>query len=518
VPSPVQIFISYARDDDVTPPGVPGATGFVTHLHQHLDYEFKKREPQRPRLWRDTEQLGDGEQFEPRLDEEINASAILLVVLSRNWMARPYCRRELESFAARWRHEGPESIKRRIVVVGCRHLDPNVRPSWLQGQVGFAFYSLDDPDSRGLEHEFYGPQGVQDARYWRKIAELAEHLLRAAGFLVRERPASAAPSNGRTIYLAKPATDMRKHYDRLVAELRLKGYAVVPDPEHDLLADADARKAIDRALADSEVSVHLVGEKHGPAPEDELPLVDLQLARAKAKALPLVDTEDRRVGFHRILWVPRAIDAGGDSPEPTVVRDPFDVLAKFGGEHSGDSVESDTISRFVDFLQQHLARMAQPRRRPARGALQSGGIDKSEGRLKIYVDHQEADTEYAYNFAKILHQRQRKLNLFMPAFDGPPAEQKRLRSKYLRECDSVVICWGAAPEVWAKGRMIELADWERLGRNDGFACRGLVAGPPPGMPKKRFREVLVTDEIEFIDLTEREQPLPEELDRLIPAL
>jgi hypothetical protein len=514
---PVQIFISYARDDDATPPHVPDATGFVTFLHRQIAYAFQKRGPFRPRICQDVDTIGDGDQFETKIKQEIDASAILLVVLSRNWLARPFCRRELELFAQRWSHEGAEGVRRRIVVVGKRHVDPGRRPSLLQGQVGFAFYSLTDPDSHGLEHEFYGVDGAQDARYWRQLEALAEQLLRSAGHLVRERPASVSPPNGRTVYLAKPATDMRKAYDRLVGELTQKGFAVVPDPTQDLIPDATAREVIGRAFAAAEVSIHLLGEKHGPTPEDEPPLVDLQLACAATQAAPFVDKDDRRIGFHRIIWAPRTLDRGAESNGPAGERDPFAVVASFGSEHDGDCVEGDTLSRFVDFLQQHLVRIARPRKRPARAALDRGGAEKSPGRTKIYVDHKEEDADHAYALAQALQQRHGKLNLLMPAFDGSPAEQKRLRKKYLHDCDSVVICWGAASEVWTKVRLAELEDFGGLGRSDDFARRGLVAGPPPGTPKKRFRELLLSDDVTFIDLTEREQPTPEELDRLVPG-
>lgn len=512
---PVQIFLSYARDDDATPPHVPDARGFVTFLHRQLAFEFQKRGPFRPKICQDVDKIADGDQFEAKIKQEIDDSAILLVVLSRNWLARPFCRRELELFTQRWSHEGPESVRRRIVVVGKRHVDPDRRPSLLQGQVGFAFYSLNDPESRGREYEFYGADGTQEARYWRQLEALAEQLLRSAGHLVRERPVSVSPPNGRTVYLAKPATDMRKAYDRLVAELTQKGYSIVPDPAQDLVPDATAREVVDRALAAAEVSIHLLGEKHGPAPEDEPPLVDLQLAQAAARAEPLVENDDRRSGFHRIIWAPRTLDGSGTTNAATAARDPFAVVAAFGREHDGDCIEGDTLSRFVDFLQQHLVRIARPRKRPARP--DRPNPEKSQGRTKVYVDHKEEDTDHAYRLAQALQQRHARVNLLMPAFDGSPAEQKRLRKKYLHDCDSVVICWGAAPEVWMKGRLAELDDPQRLGRSEAFARRGLVAAPPPLTPKKRFGNLVSNDDIAFVDLTEREQPTPEEIDRLVPG-
>ncbi len=95
---PMQIFISYARDDDEPPPDIQGGRGFVEFLHEHLKYKFITSGPFPPDLWRDVQNISDGEQFPPRLEQELSKSSLLLVVLSENWMASAYCRKELEYF------------------------------------------------------------------------------------------------------------------------------------------------------------------------------------------------------------------------------------------------------------------------------------------------------------------------------------------------------------------------------------------------------------------------------------
>src|SRR6516162_4886172 len=65
----MQIFISYARDDDVVPPDQIGAKGFVTVLYEQLLYEFQNLGQPRPNLWRDTRAVGRGDQFEPLIEK-----------------------------------------------------------------------------------------------------------------------------------------------------------------------------------------------------------------------------------------------------------------------------------------------------------------------------------------------------------------------------------------------------------------------------------------------------------------
>ena len=176
----VQIFMCYARVDDAPPPHLPDAKGFVTFLHEQLAFELRRIGAPWPKIWRDTKRIENADQFEPRIEQAISDSSILLVVLSKNWISRPYCVRELESFAERWKADG--GLRERIVVAAKREVDPDRRPSLLQGQVGIKFYALDEheEDIGGLEQEFYAGGRIRDPRYEDRIEELAGILWRKA--------------------------------------------------------------------------------------------------------------------------------------------------------------------------------------------------------------------------------------------------------------------------------------------------------------------------------------------------
>jgi hypothetical protein len=507
--SPFQIFISYARDDDAVPPGVPNATGFVTFLHGQLEYAFKKRGPRRPRVWRDLVGIEKADQFEERIETEVAKSSVLLVVLSHNWMSRQFCRRELECFARRWRAEGELGTRRRVIVVGKRHVDTEHRPSLLQGQEGFAFYALDDPDKFGSVHEFFGPEGPRDARYWKRIDELADYLVRFAGFEGARAPVPASTWNGRTVYVAKPATDMRKAYDRLVKELQQREFRVVPEPAADIPYDGTADDVIDKALEQSEVAIHLLGEKHGPIPEDLTPLVDLQLARAARRiAAGEARTEGAKHGLRRIIWAPMHLDPELGFGESITGRDSLAVLGRFSEHLPTDKVYGDGLSKFVDFLFQNLE-LAAP---AAVEALVPPATDS-----RYYVYYWPKDRRFAVSVAKaLLHN---KVVPVLAAVDGDEVERNALHRQRLRECDAIVLCWGAASETWAVTSASELKNWRDLGRTRKFACRGLVVGPPPHEVKADIVELPPHSEIDVIlDLTGHEQPTPEALGPLFAAV
>ena len=494
------IFISYARDDDVPPPDKPDKKGFVTFLDESVQYEFRDLGPDRPKIWRDIKRISDGDQFTPELETALKEASFLVVVLSPNWMASTWCNRELETFA---KYHGRDGILQRIIVVGKHYIDPNKRPELLQGQTGFEFYVRNrDPDDIAGDTEFFDRGEARDERYWQKIKALVAHLLKR-----KPAPVAAAtyPPSGRTIYVAKPASDMRAGYDRIVSELVGRGHTVVPPPMEDIPLGA-AVETIDKALSGAEISIHLLGEKAGAAPEDQLPMVKLQLARAAEKA-----GKDGGGKFHRLVWAPAmwSSQAAAGQGAPEVERHPVDVLTRFDRQLPTDKVEGDSLSKFVDFINQHLTAIAPPR-------LPSGLPAGKSGEISLYLYHSQEDSDYALNLAQALQQRQ--LDALLPVFDGPDAEIKSFNGKQLAQCDAVILCWASASEVWVRAQASGLRNWQELGRKQQFSYRAVVAAPPPGNRKKAGKLLFPRSDIDLVvDLSDKDIPTADLLDMLVPV-
>ena len=520
----VQIFMSYARVDDAPPPHLPDAKGFVTFLHEQLAFELRRIGAPWPKIWRDTKRIENADQFEPRIEQAISDSSILLVVLSKNWISRPYCVRELESFAERWKADG--GLRERIVVAAKREVDPDRRPSLLQGQVGIKFYALDEheEDIGGLEQEFYAGGRIRDPRYEDRIEELAGILWRKAN-RNRERtstnieqplptprpeprpPLPAVRPNGRTIFVAKPADDMYEAYDRVTKELQERGNNVVPPADVNIPHDSSALAFIDEALGAAAMSVHLLGAKAGFAPDSQDPIVKLQLARAAAKVgAPLKQGEGGdRQAFKRIIWAPKVLENDADT-KTVLERDPASVLTQSFGSRQldTDEIEGSSLTKFVTFLLQL------PPLLPAKWPLPPGA--------KLYLHHRREDSDFVGMVIEALEQFQ-AVEAVYPAFDGPSNDVAALHLKRLAECDAVVLCWAVAPEVWIRAEADLLRDWHRLNRSGQFAYRGVIAGPPPHDRKKFLVQRPPRKEIDLVvDLTDQDRPWPEALRTLVAGV
>ena len=531
----LQIFLSYSRKDDLLPPHMSVGKGFVTCLREQLLYEFSQRGAPEPTIWRDKRSLERGDQFDPIIREAIESSAIFLVVLSPNWMSRPYCKQELDLFKQRWQHIGEMGVKQRIVVVCKSHVDRDRRPSLLQGQEGYDFFKFEDPERTGQQIDFFARGEIRDQQYHDTIEELAGFLYRRAQHMnrhdeqvrsdieereeafvrTRNRVRQAKPrpdQDARKVYLAKPASDTREVYCQLVEELSRKGFAIFPDPDMDIPNNASATSFVDTALATADVSIHLLGEGEGYTPEKSEPIVRLQLARAARKlAAPQSN------GFRRIIWAPKLLEDEADPADPghefianttkqhptAGKREPREVLARFGDYHPTDKLLGDGRSTFVDFILEHLIETNSPR----------NDIGTLTPDNWVYIFHEKVDAKYAKELTKALRNRGIIANL--PATEGDPAALRRFHRKSLVDCSAVVVCWAEASEVWAKGRAREL-NWRKLGRSGKFAYRGLFAAPPPGDRKAEFVELPPRNEIDIIvDMTRNEQPIAEAIEPFV---
>jgi hypothetical protein len=519
----IQIFISYAREDNAIPPDAPGAKGFVTALHAYLEYAFQHHGYPRPIVWWDTRNVEDGD---PIVKEAIDASSLLLIILSRNWTHQLYCRRQLEFFRQRWQADG-DNIRHRIIVVRKHYVEENEHPALfgvtsglIPGQTGYDFFKFDGLKDPGKERLYFDPQKrPQDGDYIQKASELGRHLwlvarnfsqkdnLQALAGAEESRARSKVPRNGRTIYLAKPAPDMLQAHRRVERELYEAGFDVVPKEIQEIPPDESAIGFINEALEAAEVSVHLVGSGLGIAPTHHDRTVRLQLECAAAKVERCANERTgRTTGFHRIIWAPKFFTGE--------FRDPFLGFDKFRVQVEGDKlIESDNLSQFEDFLRDHLGRYTPETGKPC-GSEETGPTGDNEdadrtSEKKIYLYHSEEDSEYAADLALALQRENSRIEPLLPALEGPPPEVESYHRQRLAECDAVVLCWANASEVWIRAHAHQLRDWRGLGRTERFAFRGLIAGPPPGNRKKILLRVPPRSEIDkVLDLTEQAPSSP----------
>src|SRR5581483_8418921 len=123
---------------------------FVSTLAGQIDYYFNQARP-RPRLWWDRDNIDDGQQFRPAIQEAIDASSFFVVVLSEHWLASEYCQNELRLFRQRWKGESDFDFKHRIILAHKSTVPKERHPTLFPEQRGLQFFSM----SGGREVPFF---------------------------------------------------------------------------------------------------------------------------------------------------------------------------------------------------------------------------------------------------------------------------------------------------------------------------------------------------------------------------
>jgi hypothetical protein len=481
----------------------------VTALHERIAANFDDLGPPMPSVFRDTKQIGQADQFEPRLGAALEAAKLMIVVLSRNWLVSEWCVRELETFVGKWQRESEteQQIKERLFVVLKHVIAPDERPAWLQGQSGFPLVMLDKESN--TEVDFYDADlsRVTSGEWFTQCRDLAKGLRKrllgaAAAAEADAAAADPSPAGHATVYLARPAADMMSSYETLRVELTRRRIRVVPDPSQPIPTDgAQATERIDAALGEAALSIHLVGDKLGFQPEDATPIVRLQLDRAARLA-----TEAGP--FHRLIWAPQALPGAASG---SATRDPFKSLAAhYGGAFviaPGDKVDGDTLAKFTQFVVQHLEQIARPPR-PAQPAVASGS--------QVYVQHNEDDAAVAEGVAESLT----RLGYapVLPILEGAPADREHVHRDALRTADAVLLCWARASAFWVRSKASELRRWQDLGRRRAFQTRAVIALPPDTPDKERLRRFPVPQDLDGTIDASKAALEPPELDALLQRL
>jgi hypothetical protein len=359
----LQIFMSYARDDDEPTPGVDDELGFVSALHLQLNHELKHQGYPRPQIWRDIEQIEKAEGFESKLVDAIGKSDLLLVVLSRNWPKRPYCLDELRLFVAHCAAKGWQA-RERIIVVRKQMVADAECPQLFQvtGKTeGYNYFRFSGPNREaGYEQPLYWRGQVKHDLYYHRCSELGGYLFRTAKRFADNTPLPPMP---RTIYLAKPAQDMELAYLRVANDLMAQGHRVVPSPNEDIPSDASAAALIEEAMASADLSIHLLGGMDVSKEENAFVHMQLACAGAMTSKTPTVGGSKRR--FRRIVWAPKILDSSLDSGSGSF-RDPLAVLNSFDRYLPGDRVLGDVRSGFLSFLKVELAKLDDSQLEPSK--------------------------------------------------------------------------------------------------------------------------------------------------------
>lgn len=176
-------FVSYAWVDN-EPSGAGNTrwvSTFVDRLRKQLARELGRRE-HGDRVWLDYERLRGSHQISPKIREQLEASHLLVPILSKGYLASPWCVQELEIFLAL---HGPDTG--RIFPVWMSPVDDP--PEALASLLKYKFWYEDE--ARQPRTRWFPDIDATDRAYGDMQQDMARDM---AARLIELRPTEAAAS------------------------------------------------------------------------------------------------------------------------------------------------------------------------------------------------------------------------------------------------------------------------------------------------------------------------------------
>jgi hypothetical protein len=428
------IFISYAHIDNQ--PLTAEQQGWITRFHESLNALLSMRLGRKAEIWRD-EKLQGNDMFADEITEQFSKTAIMVSVLTPRYVESEWCTREIGEFCQQAEQRGGVVVdnKSRVLKVLKTPVDsPDSLPPAVKDVLGYEFFAMEDGAPLELDPA-YGDQFAQD--YNRKIGKLAWDAAQLLKKLETEAGAGKEPggepaSAKATVYLAECSHDRRDAREMLEADLRLHGYAVLPERRLPLDEEAGYVEAAKPLLARSCLSIHLVGSHYGAVPDGPSQKSTTVLQNELAVELC------RRGGLQRVIWLPSSTDSEQARQQAFIQALHQDAEVQFG---------ADLITGDIEELKTAIHGTLRSLEKPDPPAQEVQTAEAGDTRL-VYLVCVEKDRKATIPLRKTL--KREGFEVALPAFEGDAAAVRGANQKLLSACDAIIVFYGAGDEAWKR--------------------------------------------------------------------
>ena len=164
-------------------------------------------------VWMD-EQIDPTAGLTVEVRDKVTASGVLIIVMSKRYLASSWCRDELDWFRKQIQDRAGEHG--RVFVIRAQPTDTAAWPDFLRDErgyamPGFSFYDPESgvpwgwPDLRETPRDFVKEMCRLQSVLTKRLRELRDRAEKRAQVEAAAKPAMAAPSGARRIYLHAPA-------------------------------------------------------------------------------------------------------------------------------------------------------------------------------------------------------------------------------------------------------------------------------------------------------------------------
>lgn len=305
-----QLFVSYRRVAN------DSSDKWVDVFCEALRKNLREMVGNEVALWRDSEELKPGMPWRPQLQTAIDEATIFLAVVSRSYFGEDECRKELDWFLRRIKQD--PKVPRLIMPVFKQPPSPQKPPPPDVGVLQRHEFFVPDPGKAGHWREFSPSEGD----FWNSLARLAQDITLALEGM-------GGSTQHEKVFLARVCPELESQREEVRADLRQRGYEVVPQNEYFWNAN-DIEAQISADLDEALLCVHLVSGAESADP-DAVEHSQRQLLAAHA-------TMKAKGGTGPVVWVQSPAKPHASAAE--LIRVITDDLADDGVELLRGSIET----------------------------------------------------------------------------------------------------------------------------------------------------------------------------------
>lgn len=444
------IFINYAHLDNK--PLYDSRYGWVELLHERLAIRLGQLLGEKPEIWRDPKINGD-DYFNEKILDELYQSEILISVISPSYINSQWCLKELQNF-----HVASGGVRvdnqSRIYKVLKTPVKLEKHPQEISGSTGYQFFEMNE--TTGHFREFGHDDGPnRDNRYWSKLEDLAQDIKEMIERL-RNPQQSTLKLSGKTIYLAETTSDLNESRDGIRRDLELRGHRVFPD--RPISHDWRFRDEVSGFVAQSQLSVHLVGSNYGIIPEGESEsIVELQRALASER----LGASD----FSQIIWMPQELR-------------PEERQQKYISELNNLNLPKGAVIQQLKL--EDLKTLIHNKLNPPQSQKSNSG-NGNGGSALVYIICDKLDYEEVGQVEDYLSNHD--FEYISLAGDAEP----KSHWSYSQSCDAVLTYCGNANNDWLQTKKMELFKLSGYRQDKPLLAKAFYLTGPQTPEKQRFK-------------------------------
>ncbi len=457
-----EIMISYSHIDNQ--PLQENEKGWVSEFHVILEKFLAEKLGKQPNIWRDRE-LDGNSVFDDEILHEIQSAGIMVSILSPRYIESDYCRLEIDSFKEKAIKEGlglKVNDKSRFFKVIKTPVSIDDHPTEMKDTLGYEFYQRMENNRYKEFRRYFGPD--YERMYYNKIDDLAYDLCDMIKHL--QDPNLNKPLKG-TIYLAEVTPDLEEERNIIKRELQ-KEYFIVPDEQLPIRGEA-FRNRVNELLQDAVMTIHLFGHEYDYVPQGEDNSAahiqnELAVAYASANDVP------------RLIWMPPGLSPQDRRQYSLVDFVRTDPLAITNAEVIEAPIEK--LKSAIDDAFEKL------RRKELEQTKTAAASNEDDGEHAIYLICDERDIDEIEEIYETLSDLD--YEVVLPNFEEEdPKALREHHEQSIVECDSVIIYYGNANELWLKKKLMDL---KKIGikRSADFKARSIYIGPPEHKKKAAY--------------------------------